>query len=158
MQEWSLPLILATGAFLLLLLWQVRPLIPGRRRGASREALRQARARVEAASTDRERALALCDAADLLKTASAKGLYQRALRADPGSVEVIRRAADALARRPKALESLLWRHLAASPWSTSPDASTAVLDALRALYEGPLRQTTRAKALANARDVLTRKG
>jgi hypothetical protein len=153
-QEWSLPLVLAAVSFLVVLLWRVRPLIPGRRRGTSREELRQAHARIEAAATEPERARALCDAADLMKTASAKALYLRALRSDPGSTLVIERVAAGLARRPRALESLLWRHLGAAPWRDFPDATRASLDALRALYEGPLRNATRAKAISHARDAL----
>jgi hypothetical protein len=153
-QEWSLPLTLAAVAFLLVLLWRVRPLIPGRRRGASRDDIRQAQARIEAAASEPERARALCDAADLMRTGSAKGLYLRALRTDPTAVEVIQRVAAGLARRPRALESLLWRHLGSTPWRASPEATRAALDALRALYEGPLRNATRAKAIANARDAV----
>jgi hypothetical protein len=154
-QEWSLPLVLAAASFLVVLLWRVRPLIPGRRRGTSREELRQAHARIDAATSEPERARALCDAADLMKTASAKALYLRALRADPGSVDVIQRVAAGLARRPRALESLLWRHLSAAPWRDFPDATSASLDALRTLYEGPLRNPTRAKAMSHARESLS---
>jgi hypothetical protein len=154
MQDWSLPLTLATAAFLVVLLWRVRPLIGGRRRGASREDIRLAHLRIDAAETEPARARALCDAADLMKTASAKGLYLRALRADPASVDVIQRATAGLAKRPRTLESLLWRHLGTAPWREAPDATRAALDALRALYEGPLRSPARAKAIANARDAL----
>jgi hypothetical protein len=154
-QEWSLPLVLAAAAFLVVLLWRVRPLIPGRRRGTSREDLSQAHSRIEAATTEPERARALCDAADLMKTGSAKALYLRALRADPGSVEVIHRVVAGLTRRPRALESLLWRHLGAAPWRDFPEATCAALDSLRTLYEGPLRNATRAKAIANARDAVS---
>ncbi len=152
MQEWSLTL--ATAAFLVVLLWRVRPLIPGRRRGASREDIRQAQARIEAAATVAERARALCDAAELMRAGSAKGFYLRALRTDPASVEVIQRATAGLAGRPRALESLMWRHLGAAPWRNSPEATRAALDALKALYEGPLRNATRARAISNARDML----
>jgi hypothetical protein len=155
MQEWSLPLILATTAFLVVLLWRIRPLVPGQRRSASREAIREARARIEAAGTDRERALALCDAADLMRAGSAKGLYLRAMRADPRSPQIVARAVGRLADRPRTLESILWRHLAvATPWTETREATWAALDALRALYEGPLRNPTRARAMANARDAL----
>jgi len=139
---------------LAVLLWRVRPLIPGRRLGASREAMRAASARIEAASNDTERALALCDAADLMNPASSQGLYMRAIRADPTSVAVIERAMVAFARRPRALERLLWRYLAGSPWRSSREATRAALDALRVLYEGPLRNAVRAKAMANARDAI----
>jgi hypothetical protein len=42
----------------------------------------------------------------------------------------------------------------ATPWTESREATQAALDALRALYEGPLRNPTRARAMANARDAL----
>jgi hypothetical protein len=157
-QEWSTPLVLAAAAFLAVLLWRVRPLVPGlpglpgRRLGASRQAMLDAQARVEAAANDRDRAQALCDAADLMNPGSAKGLYLRALRADPGSPEVIARAVAAFAKRPRMLEGLLWRHLGGAAWRTTPAATGAALEALRVLYEGPLRSNTRAKAMANARD------
>jgi hypothetical protein len=161
MQTWSLPLIVATGAFLAVLLWRVRPSVPwGRRRREAREARREVQARIETASNDEERARALCDAADLAaksvgRKARAASLYQRAIRADPRSMQIIARAVAGLAARPHALESLLWRHLAAVPWSgASRDAARASLDALHALYEDPLKSHVRARALANARDLL----
>jgi hypothetical protein len=154
MQEWSTPLVLATAAFLAVLLWRVRPLVPGRRLGASREAILEAHARIENAPNERERARALCDAADLMNPGSAKGLYLRAIRTDPSSLEVIDRAVGALARQPRALEGLLWRYLALSSWRDNRDATAVALDALRALYEGRLRNATRARAMANAREAL----
>jgi hypothetical protein len=154
MHEWSTPLILATAAFLAVLLWRVRPLVPGRRLGASREAMRAASARIESAPNDKERAIALCDAADLMNRASSQGLYMRAIRADPTSVVIIERVVAAFARRPRALERLLWRYLGGSPWRSSREATRAALEALRVLYEGPLRNATRAKAMANARDAI----
>jgi hypothetical protein len=154
MQEWSTPLILATAAFLAVLLWRIRPMVPGPRLGASREAMREASARIEAAPNEKERAIALCDAADLMNPVSAQGLYMRAIRADPTSVVVIERAVAALAKRPRVLERLLWRYLAGSPWRGAREATSAVLEALRILYEGPLRNATRAKAMANARDAI----
>jgi hypothetical protein len=154
-QEWSVPLVVAAAAFLVVLLWRVRPLVPGRRATTSREDLRQAHTRIDAATTEPERARALCDAAELMKTGSAKALYLRALRADPGSVEVIQRVVAGLTRRPRALESLLWRHLGATPWRDFPDATRLTLDSLRSLYEGPLRNATRAKAISNARDAIS---
>src|SRR3974390_2479002 len=48
MQDWSTPLLLAPVAFLGALLWRVRPALGSRRR-ASREALREARQRIESA-------------------------------------------------------------------------------------------------------------
>ena len=86
---------------------------------------------------------------------NATGLYLRAMRTDPRSAIVVGRAVAGLAARPRALESLLWRHLAQAPWtSDSRDATTAVLDALRVLHEGPLKNAIRARAFGNARDAL----
>ena len=157
----STPLVAAAAAFLLLVLWRVRPALPfGPRRRASREALRGARARIEASASPQARALALCDAADIMVhgvggASNATGLYLRAMRTDPRSAIVVGRAVAGLAARPRALESLLWRHLAQAPWtSDSRDATTAVLDALRVLHEGPLKNAIRARAFGNARDAL----
>jgi hypothetical protein len=161
MQDSLVPLIVAAGAFLALLLWRVRPVaFWTTKRRVSREALREAWARIEAAPGEPERARALCDAADLLARqvrgrGSATGFYLRAMRSDPKSVEVIERAVAGLARRPRALESILWRHLAIVRWKESSESTRATLDALRALYEGQLRNAVRARALANARETLT---
>jgi hypothetical protein len=154
-QDWSLPLVAATAAFLALLLWRVRPFFGGAGGRAGREARRAAQARVEAAKTDPERALALCDAADLVRAGEARWMYLRAMRTDPASAEVVARVVSGLARRPRTLESLLWRALSSRPWTESKDATRAVLDALRALYEGPLKSAVKAKAMANARDALS---
>ncbi|HEX3344549.1 MAG TPA: hypothetical protein VHS09_08235 [Polyangiaceae bacterium] len=155
MEDWSTPLVIATAVFLAFLLWRIRPTFGARGGGAGREALRQAQARVEAAKTEPERALALCDAAELMRAGEARGMYLRAMRADPASAPIVERAVAGLARRPRALESLLWRYLASRPWTESKEATRAALDALRALYEGPLRNAVRAKAMANARDAVS---
>jgi hypothetical protein len=161
MQVSSIALVAATGAFVLTLLWRVRPAF-GPRRRADRNALREAQARIENASSERARAKALCDAADLVVGAAplagsvrAQGLYMRALRADPASTEVIARTAAGLSRRPRALESILWRHLGSADWNgPCRPAMVAALDALCVLYEGPLRHAVRARALTHARDAL----
>ena len=164
MQDWSLPLVLATAAFLMLVVWRVRPALPwSTSRRANREALRTALSVVESATDDQARALALCDAADLVgkrvaasaNATNANGLFLRALRTDPKSVEVVRRTVAGLANRPRALESVLWRHLGVAAWTGAyRPAMRASLDALRVLYEGRLRNTARARALAHARDAL----
>jgi hypothetical protein len=153
-EDWSIPLVVATAAFLAFLLWRMRPFIGGRGAEAGREALREAQARIEAAKTEPERATALCDAAELMRAGEAKGMYLRAMRADPASAEVVARAVAGLARRPRTLESLLWRYLASRPWTGSKEATRAALDALRVLYEGPIKNTVRAKAMAHARDAV----
>jgi hypothetical protein len=156
MQDAFVPLIASAGAFLVVLLWRVRPLATWRKkRRASREALRAVRDKIERAPDGPTRANALCEAADLAATqvgrrGRASALYLRAMRSDPGSVRVIERAVSGLARRPHALESLLWRRLALAGWRESPEATRATLEALVRLYEGPLRSSVRARALANA--------
>jgi hypothetical protein len=155
MQDWSIPLVVATSAFLAVLVWRVRPLVAlDRVRGGGRELLREAQARVENAQSEAERAVALCDAAALLGAGGAKALLSRAMRADPASAGIVERAAATLAHRPRALESVLWRRLATTPWTESPEATRVALDRLRALYEGPLRNAVRARAMAHARDAL----
>jgi hypothetical protein len=159
MQDWSVPLAVATAAFLAVLVWRVRPVVGwGRTPGASAQEVREANARIEAAATEQDRAVALCDAAALLGPRTARGLYMRALRADPASVAVVEKAAAGLGRRPRALEALLWRHLGSAPWAQSRDATRAALDVLRTLYEGPLRNPVRARVMANARDALATGG
>jgi hypothetical protein len=155
MEGSTLPLAIAAGVFFAMVVWRVRPAIGfGRRPGVSKEALRGHLARAEAAKDEHERALALCDAADLMAAGGARGLYLRALRADPGAVQVVQRAVTGLAKRPRALEHVLWRHLSQSPWVPAREATVASLDALRILYEGPLRKSIRAKFFAHARDAL----
>jgi hypothetical protein len=161
MQDWSIPLTFSTAAFFAWVIWRVRPATGwGRRPLASRAEVRAARARIAQARDASDRALALCDAADIMaKTIggapSARGLYLRALRSDPGSAAIVQRTAAGLASRPRQLESLLWRHLALAPWEgASRDAARASLDILRSLYEGPLRSSTRARALAHAHAAL----
>ena len=161
MQGLSTPLVVAAAAFLLVVLWRVRPAMPfSPRRRASKQAIREAQARIETAPDAQARAMALCDAADMMASAvggaaNATGFYLRAMRTDPRSAVIVARAVAGMTARPRALESLLWRHLAQAPWTPeSRDATRSVLDALRVLHEGPLKNTIRARALANARDAL----
>jgi hypothetical protein len=153
-EDWSIPLVVATAAFLALLLWRVRPFFGEGGGGAGREALREAQTRIEAAKTEAERATALCDAADRMRAGGAKGMYLRAMRADPASAAIVTRVVAGLSRRPRTLESLLWRYLASRTWTESKEATRAALDALRVLYEGPLKNAVRAKAMAHARDAV----
>jgi hypothetical protein len=151
------PLVIAAAAFLVVLLWRVRPQLGwGPDSGAIRQSLRDAKARVEAATTDPDRAIALCEAAELLAPGSAQGYYLRAVRAAPASTEVIARVVAGLGKRPRLLESVLWRHLASTPWTDARDAALASLTALVALYDGPLRDPTSARALRHATDTLER--
>ncbi len=163
---WNVPLVVATVVFLAFLVWKLRPSLSeggeGGGGGASgrRAALRAAKQRVEAAKTDEERGIALCDvgdivAAGLARSESAVGYYLRAMRASPRSAELVTRAAKGLARRPRALESLLWRRLGAEPWRGGGEAAArAAIDELARLYAGPLRNAPRARAMENARALL----
>jgi predicted O-linked N-acetylglucosamine transferase (SPINDLY family) len=154
MDNWQIPLAVATLAFFAFLLFKVRPVVfPSRKTKEAREALRQAKEHIENAKNDEERALALCDAADASIAAragmtSAIGFYLRAMRTNPRSAEIVERAAQSLARRPRALENLLWRRLGAEEWRG--DAAKAALRHLATLYSGPLKSAVRAKALENA--------
>jgi hypothetical protein len=79
------------------------------------------------------------------------------MRASPANGELVERAAKALAKRPHALEGLLWRRLGAEPWSD--DRRPAALAALRELghlYAGPLKNRVRARALEHALGALER--
>jgi hypothetical protein len=160
MQPSSIPLVIAAIAFFGLVLWRVRPLGWTRRRRARREALVKVRLRIEAATDEHTRALALCDAADIMArtiagTENATALYLRAMRADFNSAEIVERAAAGLTTRPRALESLLWRRLGATSWTGSPnEAVRAALDALSALYRGRLKNAARARALEHAREAI----
>lgn len=78
--------------------------------------------------------------------------HLKAVREQPGSAQIVEQAVAALSKRPRALEAVLWRHLAAAPWEGRHDAVVASLDALRSLYEGRLRNHVRARAIAHARE------
>jgi hypothetical protein len=160
MQPSSIPLVIAAIAFFALVLWRVRPLGWSPKRRAQREELVRARLRIESATDVHTRVLALCDAADIMArtivgTESATAFYLRATRTDPDSAEVVKRAAAGLAARPRALESLLWRRLGATPWTGPPnEAVCAALDALSVLYRGRLKNASRARALDHARGAI----
>ena len=155
--DWQhLPLIVVTIIFGAFIVWKVRPALLSGGGHASRAELRAAHERIEAAKDDASRALALCDAGDAAAgrvggRTSALGFYLRAMRTDPASPEIVVRVVKALERRPRALESVLWRHLGAAPWGGANAAGTkAALTALAALYQGPLRNAARGRALEHA--------
>jgi hypothetical protein len=159
---WNVPLTVASAVFVLFLLWKLRPNMGGSGASGRGAALRAAKARVAAAKDDDERALALCDAgeaaaAGLAGSESAIGYYLRAMRVSPRSAELVTRSAKGLARKPRALESLLWRRLGAEPWLGGGEAAAKVaLKELVRLYEGPLRSPSKARAMENALAVMAR--
>jgi len=90
---------------------------------------------------------------------SAIGYYLRAMRVNPRSASLIERASKGLARRPRALESLLWRRLGAERWAGGGEAAArAALRQLKVLYAGPLRNPQRARAMEFALEALPRTG
>jgi hypothetical protein len=153
---WNLPLVVTTGVFVLFLLYRLRPAMPGTRRGGAGVALREAKKRIEEAKNDAARALALADAGDACarsvgRTTGAVGYYLRAMRTNPTSAALVERAAIALARRPHALESLFWRRLGAEAWTGDRElAARAALAQLVRLYDGPLKNRVRARAIDKA--------
>lgn len=156
MTDWHVPLIIAAAVFGVFTLWRVRPAAFSPSRAAARAALREAQKRVEMARDEQSRAAALCDAGDAasgaaVSAASAIGFYLRAMRLVPTSADLVERAAKGLARRPRALETLLWRRLGAEPWDgAARPAAKAALRHLVALYEGPRRNAVRARAMEHA--------
>ena len=159
--DWQIPLVVMATLFGAFLIFKSRPAF-STRKGAGPAALREAKARAFRATDDAERAAALCDVGDVLalslgRGAAAVGYYLRAMRLQPASTEILARAAHGLARRPRALESLLWRRLGAEPWAdaTRPPAIEA-LHHLARLYAGPLKNAVRARAIEHAAEALER--
>lgn len=152
--DWQIPLLVSAVVFAAFLIFKMRPAVtPGAR--ASAAALDDAKKRIEAAKDDAARAMALADAGDacakLGRTNGAIGYYLRALRADPRSTQIVERASDRLARRPNALELLMWRHLAAHPWTGEHrETALASLRALARLYGRRRRHHVRAEAIEHA--------
>lgn len=152
--DWQIPLLVSAIAFAAFLVFKMaRPAVSsdGRETAA---ALKEAKARIEAATTDHDKALALADAGDacarLGRANGAVGYYLRAMRAAPHSKEIVERAATGLAKRPRALEKVMWRHLAAEPWTgANREAALAALKALAAAY-GRRPNQPRARALEHA--------
>jgi hypothetical protein len=163
MSRWVLlGICLVFGAYVLSQLW------PGRRkaRRAHLAEVREARKRASSATTPHERADALADAGEAAAKArrwtSAAGLFLRALRADPTRARVVARVDEALGARPRIVESILWRRLAALPDDDAHRAaSLEIATRLAAVYEHKLRDPARASVLrrlaAHERDDLARR-
>jgi len=152
--DWQIPLLVSAIAFAAFIVFKMaRPAIsPDGRETAA--ALKEAKARIDAAKTDHDKAVALADAADacarLGRTNGAVKFYLRALHADPKAKDIVERAATSLAKRPRAIERLMWRHLASAPWTgENREAALAALRALAAAY-GRRPKQPRARALQHA--------
>jgi hypothetical protein len=161
--DWHLLVVVTAALFGAFVIYKFRPALGlgARFRPSERKEVVAAKARLDAAKTDAGRSLALADAADACtrgggSRSAAIGYYLRAMRLDPTSADLVDRAAAGLARRPRALESLLWRRLGSDPWfgATGP-AARAALRHLAGLYSGPLRSAIRARALEHAATAIT---
>lgn len=150
--DWHLPLLVSAIAFAAFMVFRFRPVISGDGR-ASAALLKEAKQRILAAKDDVTRANALADAADacarLGRIGAAVTFYLRALRAHPTSKEIAHRAAEGLARRPAALEKVMWRHLATARFADSREGAVIALRALVASYSKRPRFHARARALEN---------
>ena len=136
-------------AFVLLQLWPARR----SRRRSGLASVRDARARAASAASPAARALALADAGDAAARArrwtSAAGLFLRALRASPAETGIPARLLEALGRsRPRLVEAILWRRLAALPDDPAHRVATVELaSALASLYDRRLRDRPKARVL-----------
>jgi hypothetical protein len=158
--DWQIPLLVSAIAFAAFMVFRFRPVVSGEGR-ATAVALKAAKLRISAAKDDAARALALCDAADacaqLGRTSNAATFYMRALRiaADPEAVRTIAtRASEGLARRPAALEKVMWRQLAHTRFGESREAGVIALRALVTSYAKRPRFHARARALENVIEAL----
>ncbi len=152
----TIALLVVTLAFFALVLARTWPRIPrnwGKRRNLPLGvALKAARAKVEGAKTDAEKADALCEAADACALAfgrseAAASYYLRAMRIVPASAELVDRAIANLEHRPRTLESLLWRKLASMERAPNRDVTLAVLRGLTKVYAARPRLAARARAI-----------
>ena len=159
--DWQIPLLGAVAVFLAFMLWKARPAQTRTRgqRAEHRQRMTELESKALAASSPDERAALLSDAAEECAQAGdvrrASAMFQKAIEANTGSVETVRRAVLVLAPFPNALSNVLWRLLALAPWSgPSREAVALSLDELAKLYAGSLGNETRSQALMHARHLL----
>ena len=112
----------ACGAFVLFLVLRMAPGPLGAVVRRKVPGLAEAVQKVKDAEGDAAKAKALLDAGDLAAkagahVATASGYYLRAMRLAPESLEPVERLATLLRVRPRALDRILWRRLAAIPWT-----------------------------------------
>lgn len=135
----TIALVAVAASFALVILWRVRPALGAGGAGYTK-ALRGAQARVEKAKDDAEKAAALCDAADACalafgRTEAAVSYYLRAARVAPLSSEILERALTGLAKKPRALETFLWRRMAHAEFAKEPlELQVRTLESLADVY------------------------
>jgi hypothetical protein len=151
---WRAALLVVAAAFIVFLLAKLLPV--GACRRATSAQLASARAHIRDAKTDRERAEALCDAAEAALAASfgatrAAGYFLRAMRVDPAWPGAVQRATAALAgRRARLLRRMMWRRLAATPWDAAHGP------ALRAMAKAIVATSKGARARSPQAEVIQR--
>jgi hypothetical protein len=151
---WRSAVLVVAGAFIVFLLAKLLPF--GRPSRGAGPGLVAARGRIRDAKTPRDRAAALCDAAEAAMgqpfgSTRAAGYFLRAMRADAAWAGSVERAAAAFAhRRVHLLEGMLWRRLAATPW----DREHA--EVLRALVTALASANRRARRHAAQAEVFER--
>ena len=148
----TIALLVVTIGFLSLVVARTWPRMGKKRNVPLGAALKIAREKIEGAKTDAEKADALCEAADACALAfgrseAAASYYLRAMRLVPSSAELVERAITNLEHRPRTLESLLWRKLAAMDTTPNRDVSLAVLRGLARVYTMRPRHAVRARAI-----------
>lgn len=154
--DWQLPVVVASVIFGLYVLYKFRPFFGEAGGGAGRVDLREARARLTKATTDAERLEALLAAGDACARTvglggGASSYYFRAMRLAPSSDQIVEHAARHLARRPRILETLMWRRLGTEPWTGDQTKATrAALKQLIAIYTTKRRSALRARAMERA--------
>jgi hypothetical protein len=138
--------LVAAIAFLLVLLWRFRPEL-------SSEDARPPVRGLDAAKTDAERVDILVTAGEryALRMGGARkasACFTRATRIAPESADLVARAARALQRHPRIVETFLWRRLGAGPWvGPERDVAKVALAALVTVYDASSRTRPRARAL-----------
>jgi hypothetical protein len=155
--DWQVvSVVVAAVIFGLYVLYKFRPFFGEAGGGAGRGDLREARARLTKATSDAERLEALLAAGDACARTvglggGASSYYLRAMRLAPTSDEVVLHAAQNLERRPRILETLLWRRLGAEPWTGDhAKATRAALRQLISIYTTKRRSALRARAMERA--------
>ena len=157
---YEIPLLVSAVVFAAFLAFKFRPAV-GHEGRVNAAALVEAKKRLEAAKDDAARAVALGDAAEasanLGRVDGATAYFLRAFRADPASVEIVERAAKALARRPNALEKLMWRHLGLGPGegASRRAATLATLKVLSQVYGRKPRTRVRQQAVEHLLSLLS---
>jgi len=140
----------------LYVLYKFRPIFGEGGGVGGRAELRDARARLTKATNDGERLEALLAAGDACARTvglggGASSYYFRAMRLAPASSEVVEHAARGLARRPRILETLMWRRLGTESWTGEHASATrAALKQLIAIYTTKRRSALRARAMEKA--------